>query len=691
MSKGCAAIVVVCTCLLLAVGCGRTESTAGPTATMVPLTATVVPPTQKAVLLASPAPTHTGEPTDTPEPTPSPPPTATLTAVPTATAPPTRVPHTPTPESAVAAIVGELRGLRLEDFFEESYQRLLLRNPEYLTALGAAGSFGLRNDQLNDLSDAYIRETQELESAMLDLLRTYDRTALTPELRVSYDVYEWYLDDRVRGHEFAHNDYPLHHFLGSYHDELIRLFTEIHPLTSRADAQDYVSRLSQVDGQVGQLLEGLKRREEMGIIPPDFIVRLTLHEITGYLQTSSRDAASINAEALSVYTVFRDKLDNIEALTADEKEGLLDAARIEITESFIPAYVQLLAYLDHLQTIATSDAGVWKFPNGDAYYAYLLRSQTSTDLTPTEIHELGLTEVERIHGELQQAFADLGYRSDLGLGELFNRAERDAGYYEIGSELEKEKLIEAYDALIAEVDRRVDAAFDIRPEAKVAVVGGPMGGYYVPGSSDGSRPGAFHVSTSGTWASKMYMAPVAYHEAVPGHHLQIALAQELDLPTFRTDVFFNGYGEGWALYAEQLAWELGLYEDDPYGNIGRLWLELLRAVRLVADTGIHALGWTRAQANAYMAEAFGAPPGTSFYEVDRYIVEPAQATGYKVGMIKILELRQRAIEQLGEEFDLKDFHNVVLGNGSVPLDILERLVDEYIDAKLATSAHSSSN
>jgi uncharacterized protein (DUF885 family) len=241
------------------------------------------------------------------------------------------------------------------------------------------------------------------------------------------------------------------------------------------------------------------------------------------------------------------------------------------------------------------------------------------------------------------------------------------------------------------VDQALDTVVDIRPEAEVVVVGAPIGGYYVPAPLDGSRPGMFYASTGGPWVPKFNMPTIAYHEAIPGHHFQIAIAQEMDLPLFRNDLFFNGYGEGWALYAERLAWELGLYEDDPFGNLGRLQLELLRAVRLVVDTGLHAKQWTRAEAKAYVSEALGDPSGRWSHEVERYIVLPAQATGYKIGMLKILELRQRAMDELGEAFDLKEFHNLVLGSGSMPLDILERVVEDYIDAKLGQTSTPASH
>jgi uncharacterized protein (DUF885 family) len=577
---------------------------------------------------------------------------------------------------AVADIAASLQSLPIDDFFEESYKQLLLRSPESLTAYGIAKSYGLRNDRLNDLSDVFIRETQELEVAVLDLLRAYDQASLTPEQQVSYDVYKWYLDNRVRGHRFMYHNYLVHHFLGSYHDELIRSLTEVHPITEKGDVEDYITRLSGVDEQVAQVIEGLKLREEAGIIAPKFILNMTLPGL--------RDLAGGAPHVSPFYTAFKKKLNALEGLSEAEKKTFLEAAVKEVGESVQPAFQSLVEQVEHLQKVATDEAGVWKLPDGDAYYAHMLRQETSTDLTPEEIHELGLAEVDRIQAEMRQTFDDLGYPEDETLGSLMGRAIEEGGYYDVRTEEATEKTIEAVVALLDEAEQRAEEVFDLRPVAKVKVVPDPSfggGGYYVLPSRDGSRPGAYHSGVGGSWVPKFNLPTIAYHEAVPGHHFQIALAQEMDLPAFRGDLVLNGYAEGWALYAERLAWELGLYDENPYGNIGRLQLELLRAVRLVADTGIHAKGWTREGAKVYLEESLGDPSGRWAHEIDRYTVAPGQATGYKVGMLKILELRQMAMEALGDQFDIKDFHNVVLGNGSIPLEMLERLVQDYVDAR----------
>jgi uncharacterized protein (DUF885 family) len=573
--------------------------------------------------------------------------------------------------ASVADISAGLKGLPIDEFFEESYKQLLLRDPEYLTELGIAESYGVGNDQLTDISDAYIRETYELHAAILLLLREYDRSQLTREQQISYDVYEWYLDDVVRGQEFMYYNYPVTHFITGVQNQLIQFFTDIHPVTNKKDARDYITRLQQVDTKFEQLIEGLKLREKNGIIPPKFIIQWSLYDI--------RRISGGIAQYLPFYTVFEEKIDALDVST-EEKQSLLQDAEKAVSEAVIPAFQSLGDYLEHLESVAPADDGVWQFSEGEEYYAYTLQHHTTTRMTADEIHELGLEEVERIRLEMRSIFDELGYPEDESLSELFHRVATDGG------RVSGSQVIETYEALIEEADQNLDAAFDIRPSAEVIVIGGPTGGFYVPGALDGSRPGAFYANVSGS--EYVYGMPsLAYHEAIPGHHFQISLAQELDLPFFRGDILFTGYAEGWALYAEQLVWELGWYDDDPYGNLGRLQYEIFRAARLVVDTGIHAKGWTFDQALEYMEENVGFDPSVLDleFEISRYVAWPGQATAYKVGMLKILELRQKAMDALGDQFDLKEFHRVILGNGGMPLDILEKVVQDYIDAKLGNS------
>jgi uncharacterized protein (DUF885 family) len=571
------------------------------------------------------------------------------------------------PHPSVDEIVADLEGLDIDAFFEASYTKLLLRDPELVTELGLAETLETGNDQLTDISDAYVHETQALEVAILDLLSRYDRAELTPEQQLSADIYAWYLEDRIAGHAFMYNDYPVTHFITGIQNQLLQFFTDIHPVTNRQDAEDYIARLSQVDTKFEQLVEGLKLREEAGVVLPKFIVQWVLHDL--------RSMAGSEPRATPLYTAFEEKVNALEGLSDTEKQALLGDAEEEIEKSVIPAYQALVDYLEHLETVATDDVGVWKFSDGEAYYTYALRHHTTTDMTADEIHELGLQELERIHAEMRTLFDELGYPEDESLPELINRLAVDGGFYK------GEEIVAGYEAIIEEADREVGVAFDLRPSADVVVIGGPTGGYYVPPAVDGSRPGYFYASAVGS-QPKFSMPTLAYHEAIPGHHFQLAIAQELDLPTFRRGVSFTAYAEGWALYAERLTWELGFYEDDPYGDLGRLEAEAFRAARLVVDTGIHAKGWTYDQAVSYMYENTGLPRDMVEFEVSRYVTWPGQATAYKVGMIEMLELRQQAMDRLGDRFDLKEFHNVVLGSGGMPLGILERVVDDYIETKL---------
>ena len=610
-------------------------------------------------------------------------PSATATAVPSPvpTVVPTAVPQ-PASEfdsPVVAEIVAQLRSLTIDAFFDQSYKQWLLRDPQAVTYLGLGEAFGVGNDRLTDLSDAYTRETQELESAILDLLRSYDRAQLTPEQQVTYDVYEWWLDDRVRGHTFMYHDFPLHQFLGSYDDELIRLFSEIHPLRSEQDVQDYIARLSQVDVQVDQLLEGLRIQRDLGHVPPRAILDMAVANL--------RRIASSPSRSTPFYAALSGKLQDLVGVSEPAKQELLAQAEAEIQGSVLPAFQSLARFAEDLRTVAPTPFGAWQYPDGEEYYAYRLRHETSTELTADEVHQLGLSEVARIQAEMGQVFVSLGYDPDQSLGQSMGRAIQEGGFVNIRMRDGQNTLIAAFEEILDEVDQRLDEVMDLRPQAGVEVVGDQGftgGGYYVGPALDGSRPGAFHTGISGSSAPKFNMPTIAYHEAIPGHHFQIAIAQELNLPLLRNDLFFNGYAEGWALYAERLAWELGLYEADPYGNLGRLQLELLRAVRLVVDTGIHAKQWSRQQATDYMKEALGDPSGRWAHEVERYVVIPAQATGYKIGMLELLELRRRATEALGDEFDIKEFHTAVLGNGAMPLELLEAMVEAYIARELGS-------
>jgi uncharacterized protein (DUF885 family) len=574
--------------------------------------------------------------------------------------------------------LAQLEGLPIGEFFEQSYRQLQLRDPDALVLNGLADEYGIPNDRFTDMSDGYVRETQQLEATILDLLRTYDYEALSPDQQLSYELYEWVLEDRVRGHQFTYYDYPVNSMtIWGKQNWLVDFMVNHLPVGNRQEAEDYVARLSQIDTWVGQLLAALKQREKAGVVPPRYIIEESIAQVEGHLHMQVPD--SFDVEAIELYASFRDKLEQIEVVSEEEMHDLLEAARMEIEETFIPAFLELRDYLVYLAGVAARRSGVWRFPEGEAYYAYMLQHETSTDLSAEQIHELGLSEVARIQAEMLAVAADAGYPQEISLAELQARLAADSDLLQGGT------LLAEYERRIAEAEQATGSFFDLLPDTELVIRPEPFGSgisYYTPPPLAGSGPGTFYTNLASPMPAHLIPSFV-FHETVPGHHLQGALARELELPAFRRELHSSGYAEGWALYAEYLAWEMGLYEDDPQGNLGRLDFELSRAARLVVDTGIHAKGWTRQEAADYYAEATGRPTGTS--AMDRYVILPGQGCGYTVGLLKILDLRQQAIDRLGNEFDIKEFHNVILGNGPMPLEILERVVENWISASEAST------
>jgi uncharacterized protein (DUF885 family) len=564
-----------------------------------------------------------------------------------------------------------------DDFLEEAYFAQITRDPELISELGLAQVFGMDNSQLTDVSDAYQLETYQLLQDQLNTLHAYDRAELTAEQQLSYDLFEWYLDDLLRGKEFRFYDYPVNQTLG-VQNSLIEFMTDRHPITNLEDAQDYISRLEGFTKKFDQLIEWLQIQEAQGITPPKFVIQRALSQLNWYCTQDAADF-SLSAE-------FAAKLADLGGISSEQRSELNRAAVRAVEENVIPAYEKLRTYFRHLLEIADTDDGFWKHPDGDAAYAYWLRHHTTLDMTADEIHELGLQEVARIQAEMDRIFTEFGITGDT-LAMKMRQVALYGGTMSLDTEADRQAVVDEYQALIDQADQNLSDLFDLRPRADVVVVSvyapNAPGAYYVSPSVDGSRPGMFYVNVAGEEVARYSMPTLAYHEAIPGHHFQIAIQMELTgIPTFRTGVNYTSYAEGWALYAEYLASEAGFYDDDPYGNLGRLQSELFRAARLVVDTGIHAKGWSREQAIDYMVENVGYARSYVTSEIERYIVWPGQATAYKIGMLKIMELRERAAQALGEDFDLKEFHNLILGNGAMPLEILERVVEGYIETEL---------
>lgn len=568
----------------------------------------------------------------------------------------------------------------VKGLFLRTFLKFALKGPELLTMLGILEKFGIHghNAKLSDASQAFEEKMLAFVKRDLRLLRSYPRQRQDKATQLSTDIMDWFLDDIVRGERWRHHDYPLNQMFG-IQSELPNFMMTIHPVVSKLEARNYIKRLGRFGVKSDQVMEGLVIREQKGVIPPRFVIRRVLDEMTAFVAQPARENP--------LYTVFKEKLEKLPRVSAADRERLLAAAEAEIERTVYPAYRRFIDYFTALEQKATDDDGVWKLPDGDAYYAHCLRSSTTTEYTPEQVHETGLAEVARIEAEMRAILETQGYRNVESPTKLLAELAKEERFLYPNTDEGRAQCLADYQRILDEMDAALGPYFNVRPKARLKVERIPefrektsAGAYYQPGDLSGSRPGIFYANLRDMKeVHKFGMKTLAYHEGIPGHHFQISIAQELKgVPFFRRMVPFTAYAEGWALYAEKLAREMGMYRDDPFGELGALDSELFRAVRLVVDTGIHYKKWTRQQAIEYM-EAHSAQDHASVVsEIERYIVMPGQACAYKIGMLKMLELREKAQKALGEKFSLPAFHDVVLKNGSMPLDILERVVDEYI-------------
>jgi len=563
-------------------------------------------------------------------------------------------------------ILDDLQGLPFDEFIDASYVQILLRSPEMVTSLGLSQSFGIRDDQLDNICYSFVDQTYELMAGIRQILLTYARDGLSYEQQISYDSYSWILAGWAAEHDYMYHFYPVTHGF-SRQNELFRFLEDEHPLETLINAKDYIARLRKVDDQFGCLIQNLEDSEARGILAPAEMLQRAADAIRGIVPGTATD--------LSFYTNFAAKIAMIDEISPAERQNLLSEAEITIKGNVIPAYQALTAKLDEQIPHAPAMNGVWQLPDGDAFYASRVRHHTTTDLSSDEIHQTGLDEVQRIRGEIRDAFDSLGYPSNGTFAELYDRVAVDSGVVPAG------QIVALNEGFIRQAQADITEIFDIAPETEVIVIGGQGGGFYVSGSLDGSRPGAYYIGNQ-TDSYRYWMRTIAYHEAVPGHHFQISIGNEQDVPLFtKGGGFYTAFVEGWALYAEYLAMEMGWYDDDLYSELGRLQWELLRAARLVVDTGLHAKRWSRQRAIDYYIETVGATPGLASQQIDLYLYYVGYFTAYKTGMMKILELRQHAMDELGERFDIKEFHRAVLLHNRLPLPLLERLIEDYIESK----------
>lgn len=590
-------------------------------------------------------------------------------------------PKTAEPSAVVPTVAQQQVDMneRANQLFEQIFNERVQRNPVLQTSLGIKDDY----DKWQDLSDAAFEAELALTRQHLALLEAIDVAALDPQTRLSYQLMHKQLQEMLEDARWRLYSYPVNQMFG-VHSQVPALLINQHKIDSVDDAKAYIARLNAVPELFRQLQHLLTQSAEAGIIVPKFVFPHLYSASENLLQ-----GAPFSEQGDS--TLLADFSSKVAALplTEHEQKLLLDEARVALITSVGPAYRSLISFLQQLEQQAGTDDGVWRFPEGAAFYQNRLARMTTTDYSAEQIHQLGLQQVERIHGEMRQIMQQVGFAGDLAEFFVFMR-EAPQFYYPDTEEGRAAYLAEAT-AVIDHMRTRLDELFLVKPKAEMIVkavepfreqTAGKA--FYQRPSMDGSRPGVYYANLYRMSDMPKYqLEALAYHEGIPGHHMQLAIAQELDgIPKFRRFGGATAYIEGWGLYSELLPKEIGLYQD-PYSDFGRLAMELWRAARLVVDTGIHAKKWSREQAIQYLVDNTPNPEGDAVKAIERYIVMPGQATAYMVGMIKLLELRELAKTELGERFDIREFHNVVLKNGAVPLDVLELLVKDYIASKRA--------
>ena len=561
--------------------------------------------------------------------------------------------------------------------------KFAFESPELLTSLGFLEAVGIKdhNAELNDISLAKENKIYEQLNHVRNIIVSYDDQQLSQTDKLSKEIALYLIDSIISAKPYQYHDYPVNQLFG-LQNGFPSFMQAQHQIHDEQDVLNYLSRLEKVHTKFSQALVGLTLREQKGIIPPKFVIERVLEEMTAFVEKP--------VEENILYTSLQQKMKNSEQFSPEQQADFLALAQQKIIENVHPAYQLFIDYFVALKPKATNDDGFWHLPQGKQAYQHALKIYTTTNYTPEYIHQLGLDEVTRIQQEILTILAEQDFDVEQGFSNAIEALAADPRFYYPDTDQGRQQILQDYQKILDEINVNIGDVFNIRPAAGLEVVRIPKfkektspGAYYQQPSIDGSRPGRFYANLYDIKATPKYsMKTLAYHEGIPGHHFQIAVAMELEgLPFFRKASPFTAYVEGWALYSEYLAWEMG-FEQDPFDNVGRLQAELFRAVRLVVDTGIHHYKWTREQAIDYMKANTGMAQTDVVAEIERYIVMPGQATSYKVGMMKILELRAKAKKALGDKFQLRDFHDVVLKNGALPLEILERLVDRYINEKM---------
>ncbi|MGB3625860.1 MAG: DUF885 domain-containing protein [Henriciella sp.] len=586
----------------------------------------------------------------------------------------------------------EAETARLNEWFDEKYEEQVMMSPIRLTFLGRKD----RHGEIDDMSYEAAQEQLDWRLATVtEMEASFDYDKLSQEAKNSWDIWKYQAEQAEEGMKYFYSGFTFDQMNGAQ-SFLPTVLIQFHQVDDADDMEAYISRINEGARAGRQLIEIAKESASRGVQTPDFALEGVIDQarkvITGAPFTDSEEPSDLWADV----EMEIGKLVDNGSIDEEQAETLREDARAALTGDFQASYEELIAWAEgELEEAPANPTGLTSQPDGEDYYDYRLKVSTTTDLTADEIHQIGLEEVERLQGEMEAVKDEFGF--DGTLQEFFvylreNTDDREL-YYE-DSDAGADQYVADASAAIDNIETQLPDYFGILPKADLIVKrvepfreqdGAAQ--HYFAGTPDGSRPGIYYAHLSDMKAMpKRELEVIAYHEGLPGHHMQISIAQELqDIPQFRTQAGFTAYSEGWGLYSEKLASEMPGTFETPQSEFGRLGSEIWRAIRLVVDTGLHSKGWTEEEAWEYFTENAAVTDSQARSEIQRYIVMPGQATAYKIGMIKILDLREHAREELGDDFDIKGFHDTVLGGGALPLEILERRVDQWIEEVKAES------
>lgn len=583
-------------------------------------------------------------------------------------------------EAAVSAAQDGDINTQLDAWFEAKFMEGVKRSPSSLAALGIKE----RMDEWDDPSRA--GELEELDYTRQDLAelrKTFDFDSLDADGQLSYRLYERSAEQQLAGDKFYQHSYPFNQMFG-VQSGIPTFMLNRHKIDNEEDAKNYIKRLEGIKPYLATIVKRSNEAADAGIMPPKFVYGHVIRDAKNVLQGLPFDDSADDVNLL--LKDFKTKVDKL-GLSAETNEQLYTDATTALLSSVGPAYRDMIEAMQAQQAKATTDDGVWKLPDADAYYAHRLKIITSTDMTADEIHDLGVKEVARIHGEMREIMKTVGFEGSLQ--DFFEFIRTDSQFVYPNTEEGKARYLKEATAWIDQMKAELPSVFNTLPKADLEVKAveafrekSAGKAFYNRPAPDGSRPGVYYANLYNMNDMPIYqMEALAYHEGIPGHHMQLSISQELQgVPKFRKYGRMTAYTEGWGLYSEFLPKEMGFYKD-PYSDFGRLAMEIWRAARLVVDTGLHDKKWTREQAIDYLIENTPNPEGDAIKAIERYIVMPGQATAYKIGMIKIIELREAAKASLGDKFDIAEYHDVVLASGPVPLNILEERVNAWVAEK----------